>query len=159
EKQRLLRLLVEEIIFEGDRIRIRGIIPLIPDGELDQAEIRETFRQGDSAEQEPTSDMSPVMSPQSRIADMTPYHHGRNPAGYVCFELRTPLPGTGPLFTDDDLRFIRRLAKDHPRLTLKEMCDRLRQERSVAVSITSISRALIRMGLSHKVRRSITIAA
>ncbi len=51
EKQRLLRLLVEEIIFEGDRIRIRGIIPLIPDGELDQAEIRETFRQGDSAEQ------------------------------------------------------------------------------------------------------------
>jgi len=49
---------------------------------------------------------------------------------------------------------IRQLVRDHPDLTLQELCTRIATERGVRVSVPTMCRVLQRLGLPRKNSRS-----
>jgi site-specific DNA recombinase len=68
------------------------------------------------------------------------------------FEVTRPLPKNEPILKRENLDLIRKLVKRHPTATLRELSDELRREYDLTMSVTSMSRALRRLGLEHKQR-------
>ncbi|MFY9574643.1 MAG: hypothetical protein WAV20_24850, partial [Blastocatellia bacterium] len=152
EKQQFLRLLIDEVVLDRGRIRIRGVIPV-------------SDMQGDGLSKQPeasllerrTADMTIYHRDRSSVAGsgtagMTAYSPGRNSASEVGFELAKILPEVVPLKDKLTPEFLRRLLQHHPSATLAEFCDDLRVEFSIEASSTALCRAFKRAGLDHNAR-------
>jgi site-specific DNA recombinase len=84
ERQRFLRLLVDNVIFEGAKVRIRGVIPLDDNKQatgLDERQVSQIGQAGTSlyTTKPYARNLNSVIAPY-RIADTAIYHGGRNPA-------------------------------------------------------------------------------
>jgi transposase len=62
------------------------------------------------------------------------------------------LPKNEAILKRENLDLVRKLVQQHPTATLRELCGELRREYNLTMSITSMSRALKRLGLEHKQR-------
>jgi site-specific DNA recombinase len=175
ERQRFLRLLIDNVIFEGDCVRVKALIPL-----------------GDSAnEQQSMTQSRELMSAAVGVITSTDINHsghsaggiantevntygrnvagwhysedpmfeGRNRAAFASFELRNTLPEKPfSILSDEGLNLVRLLKEEEGDPTLQELCDRVREERGTEVSVSHMSRALRRLGMSP-VRRGPKLAA
>lgn len=160
DRQKFLRLIVNDIVFEGKRIRIRGVIP-VQTSQGDSRFLGATVRQqnvcdsrsrtaGTAAHQR---DRNPAVS-DYRIAATAVNSYAPNTVGDVTFELirsvsQKPLTWREQL---DDF-FIRSLVQRYPGFTLEELCEQVRRERGVTLRKASMDRLLLRLGLTHKVRQ------
>ncbi|OLE55409.1 MAG: hypothetical protein AUG51_02830 [Acidobacteria bacterium 13_1_20CM_3_53_8] len=171
ERQRFLRLIVNKIIYEGQQVRIKGIIPLSKDG-IDSSnslflntgeQILESsggFATTTNYHDGHNSDGS------GGIATTTMYHDGHNSVliypskqlvsrgedylDYASFELTKSLPEPPfSILSEQGLALIRRLKEELVDSTLKELSDRVEQEIGVKVNISHIGRALKRLNLSR----------
>lgn len=137
ERQRFLQLLIEVIIFRGNEITIKGIIPS-----------QGSTAQGTTETEIPDKQAEiPIIN---GIADCGEAHHGRNSVKQIAFELAKSLPKTRPLWSAERLRLVRRLAERKPKATLKELCERMQEEQRITVSISSMARAVKRLNPAHK---------
>lgn len=142
ERQRFLQLVVDRVVFEGNRIRIKAILPVAnkesPKAELAIPKLRAR---------------KPIAS--DRIANLKLYNAVRNPASEVGFELTKFLPEEVPLKDKLTPELLRRLLQDVPRATLEQYSDKVRREYSLVISTTSLCRAFKRAGLDrHADRKS-----
>jgi hypothetical protein len=101
-------------------------------------------------------------------AAMTGYRRGRNSVTEVPFQVSQNLPQhPAPLKEQIDADYLRVLIKRDPSCTLKQLCDWVRDERSIMVSTTAMCRLLKGYNLqrrrSHRPHvypsRSLTLAA
>lgn len=223
ERQRFIRLLIENVIFEGDRVRIRAIIPLNETEQAiwsDESKIPKLMSPGEGIKtplNEPRNDYMPIriedtmkdydgrkpviskdriaataihhegrnqVEGENRITNMEAYLDGRKPVAgkdriedtvthydglnsvsgdmqreiwiekinrteYVGFEFSALLPQQPfSILSDDGLKLIHSLKKELGDPTLHELRDRVFKEQGIQVSVTHISRALKRLGLS-----------
>ena len=98
ERQRFLRVLLQSVVFEGSRVRIRGRIPVSQNAQMQCPE-------GTRLQ---VSDNDPARQDHSEIAATTIWHYGRNTASdfqdirdveetiYFPFELERPIVRTSP---------------------------------------------------------------
>lgn len=98
ERQRLLQLLIERVIFRGDEVTIRGFIPFRNPPSLQVENV--------GIAQEQAADLS-----IDGIATMDPYSRSHNPVEQIPFELAKSLPNTRPLWAAERLRLVRQLIK------------------------------------------------
>lgn len=70
------------------------------------------------------------------------YSRSRNSANQITFELARSLPKLRLLWNAERLQFVRRLIKRNPNATLRELCEELRLQQGLSVSISSMSRAI-----------------
>jgi site-specific DNA recombinase len=134
EKQQFLRLLVDEVVLERGRIRIRGVIPV-------------SDQPGD-----PSSNQREKSLSHSRTADMTAYRNDRSSVTINGFELAKFLPEAVQLKDKLTPEFLRRLLQHNPAATLAEFCDDLNIQYSIVASTTALCRAFKRAGLDDKAR-------
>jgi len=140
ERQRFLRLLINEIVFRGDQATIRGVIPISRSEESNLETTR--FDAG-----------LPEINSTGRFAGIGAVHDARNPACGFSFELVGPIPQKPlPLRERIDIAVLRALLKERPGASLQELCDHVQNSQGIALSITSMSRILGRIGLSYKAR-------
>jgi site-specific DNA recombinase len=184
ERQRFLRLLVDNVIFEGERVRIRAVIPLRDDADH-QSSTRQTGEVADPGGNViTTTDTHQRARNSGRTGFMDLEHYGRNSVGgenriedteidtrgpnevrqhysesgvfeagsfvrHVSFELCRALPEKQfSILSDEGLKLVRRLKLEEGDATLLEMCARVRRERGREVSVSHMSRALRRFGMS-----------
>ncbi len=133
EKEQFLRALIDEVVLDHGKIRIRGVIPVSDDPR--------------KVSNQPETSMS-----ERRTADMTAYSRARNPASEVGFEIAKFLPEAVPLKDKLTPEFLRRLLQHQPDATLAEFRDELRIEYSIEASTTALCRAFKRAGLDHNAR-------
>jgi site-specific DNA recombinase len=129
ERQRLLQMLIEVVIFKGDRVTIKGFIPP-PNAPTPQ--MKET---GNAQEQA-------NFSLADGIAPTETYSRSHNSVNQITFEIAKSLPKLRPLWTEERLRVVRRLIKRKPNAKLRELCEWVRVEQGISVSISNMSRAL-----------------
>lgn len=151
ERQRFLRLLVDNVIFEGTQVRIRAVIPLDNSGKPITAEVEQT----------PESEQAGWNRNATTVIDF----YGRNSVerqyseygiferekfiGHLNFELFAKLPEKPfSILSDEGLELVRLLKQKWGDPTLQELCAQVREERGIQVSVTHMSRALKRLGLS-----------
>lgn len=160
DRQKFIRLVVNDIVFEGERIRIRGVIP-VQTSQGDSRSLDTTVRQENTyVSQSRTAGTaarrrgrSPAVS-DDRIAAKAVDHHDRNPSYGFSFELvRSLLRQPPPLQERLDITVVQVLLNQRPSASLKELCDQVQSSQGFAVSITSMSRILRRIGLSYRERR------
>lgn len=151
ERQRFLRLLVNTVIFEGEQVRIRAVIPL-----------KDSVQAGRSY-----ASQMPGISPTRESVNTTTNtgHRGRNSVrrdelqdrisegenfiNHVNFELCKALPPKPfSILSDEGLELVRALKRKLNAPTLQELCDRVLEERGAPVSVSHMSRALRRLKLS-----------
>jgi site-specific DNA recombinase len=162
DRQQFLRLLVNDIIFEGERIRIRGVIP-VPTSKEDSHPVGATLQQQNGCDaQSPTAgiaehqrDRYSVVSDDGIVAPAG-YSHAPNTVGDVTFELIRSVPQK-PLTLRQQLDdfFIRSLVQRYPGFTLQELCERVKEERGVTLRRASMDKLMLRLGLTHKVRQQL----
>lgn len=114
ERQRLLQLLIERVIFRGDEIAIRGFIPLRNPPSQQVVDV--------GIAQEQAADLA-----IDGIAAMEAYSRGHNSVEGMTFELTKALPRIRPLShcDPDDLALVDRLFRAHPQETLQQLCKRV----------------------------------
>jgi len=186
ERQRFLQLLLTGILFEGDRVRIKGIIPLEPlkdqsqgpDGYgsnktkavlsngIETATRRLRDRNSLSKEDSIATTMLRLRDRNSvrekdRAATAMAYRHSHNSVvDEVNFELLKPLPERpSPLHQQLTPELLRSLIEQRPSATLKQLCEQVKSEYGVVLSVTSMSRLLIRQGLTKRSRRQFKATA
>lgn len=161
ERQRFLRYLVNEIIFEGTRVRIKCILsipgPTTASDETDSPsplpERRELI-EGSRIASTTSRGRGRNAVADSRIEDMEFYTYVRNPASDSTFEILKLLPDVPPtLYQQFDSISLQRLVERHPNATLQELCEVVKKERGMVLSPQSMCKALLRVGLSRTVRR------
>jgi hypothetical protein len=162
ERQRFLRLLIDNVIFEGERVRIRAVIPL-GDAANDRSDIRQMpdlvpTRGGVMA----TTNIHHGGHNSGRNADTDLNICGRNEVGrqyspdrifagesfldHVNFELCKTLPiKPFSILSDEGLRLVRRVKQERGRSTLRELCNTVLEEKGFEVSVSHMSRALKRL--------------
>ena len=69
------------------------------------------------------------------------HSRSRDSVNQIYFELAKSLPKLRPLWSVERFRLVRGLVETGPNATLKELCDCLQQERGIAASVSSVSRA------------------
>lgn len=138
ERQRFLQLLVDHIVYEGERLTIKGVIPIkpIPD-EIDAERER---RKG------------PGMFPSDRIAATETDHCSRNSVEAIPFEIAKSISVWKPFWDNERLSLVRALAQEKPELTLRDLRERLQLERGLSVTNSQMFRALKQLGLRRKER-------
>lgn len=143
ERQRFLRLIINQIVFEGEQVRIRGIIPL-PTGisssaaQVESDDVNETTVI-DSCDLNPVSWNTTL---RSRRNENISYN-------LVDFELVKSLPHKPfSIMSPEGLTLIRNLAEEQAGSTLKKWCYQIELECGVRVSLSSMNRALLRAGIS-----------
>lgn len=138
-RKSFLRRIVESIIFEGHRVRIKGVLPIgEPDEALDNhgLEARVISNGG-------------IMSTMSYSRVRNPAYEGK----HVTFELTGVLPEKQfSILSKDGLALISRLVREQPDPMLSELCQRVLDERGVRVSVSHMSRALKRIGVPSRRR-------
>jgi hypothetical protein len=84
---------------------------------------------------------------------MIDYQDARNSSDGFSFELVRLLPSQLlPLRERLDLALLRTLVDDRPGASLKLLCSQVKSSQGIDLSVTSMSRALRRIGLSYKSR-------
>jgi site-specific DNA recombinase len=131
EKQQFLRLLLDEVMLDRGRIRIRGVIP-VPENP------RQEFSD------QPDSSLS-----EGRTADLTANRSDRSSVTINGFELAKFLPEAVPLKDKLTPEFLRRLLQHVPRATLAQYSDKLKAEYSIVASTTVLCHAFKRAGLDR----------
>lgn len=156
ERQRFLRFVVSDIVFEGRRVRIKCIIPVPARREPHRFE--DSFEEpnrptGSSRIEAPASDCHSRNSEGAIwIENLASHTPARNSEAEVGFELAKFFPDPIPLKDKLTPAFLRRLIEHNPRGTLVEFCDELKIEHSVVASPTALCRAFKRAGLDSKAR-------
>ena len=145
ERQKFLRLIINGIIFEGDKVRIKGIIPL---ESLGTGKIFDALRMGGER----------IFRASSGIMTTGIYRHGHNAADDTFFELLKAMPKSpNPLHQQLTPELLHRLIRQHSGDTLQQLCEQVKLESGVSLSITSMSRLLRRNGLTCKARRQLQV--
>jgi site-specific DNA recombinase len=132
ERRSFLRLLLDEIRYEGHQVRIKGVIPVAYTGQ-------NRLSQPDS---NPSGDNS---RSEHLIAAKASYPRGRKRV-YFEFVRLTPIRPFS-IMSVEGLTIVRRLAEKLRGRTLQEWCDRVEKEHGVRVSLSSMDRALLRLGI------------
>ena len=167
EQQQFLRTLVDEIIFEGVRIRIRGVIPISETGD----------KKGSNVSQSESGIVNTASYSHNRnsvrIENTTTYHrdhnsgrtegirgysHDRNSVDDIFFELLKSMPETSTLNQRLTPTTLHRLVNQHPKATLKDLTHLVQAECGITPSSTSLSRLLRRVGLTAIARRKLAYA-
>jgi site-specific DNA recombinase len=137
ERQWFLQQLLNEVIFQGDKAIIRGVIPVGRVGEAAQSASK--FNAGNS---------------KDRFAGTEVYTWDPNTVYEVPFVLNKSLPPTPiPLRKQLDEFFIQSLVKQYPSATLRELCDKVEQKTGITLSTSSMGRLLGRYGFKYKARQ------
>lgn len=141
-RQAFLRLIINRIVFEGNRVRIRGVLPVDP--------AKESGNHISAANTDQNVSIS-----QYRTAATAPYRRGHNSVvDEVSFELLKLLPERSiPLHQQLTAELLRNLVEQQPSANLKQLCEQVKSEYGVVLSVTSMSRLLIRQGLTKRSRR------
>jgi site-specific DNA recombinase len=137
-RQRFLRLLVNEIIYEGSRIRIRGVLPVANSTNREQVEAKITHNQDDFFD--------------GRIANTTTNSNARNSvieSEEIPFEISQSLPQRLTVYEQIDLEYIRQQVRQNPLITLKQLSDRIGKKIGVSPSISHIERIFRLAGISR----------
>jgi site-specific DNA recombinase len=155
ERQQFLRLLVEDIVYEGKRVRIKGIVPIgikAKDNALESETVRKETGPvfvGRIA----TTTAHYLVHNSGRTEDMTLYRRDPNSVEFP-FEISRSFPDkTLALYEQFDSAFLYRLVQQKPSATLKELCDLVLKDRGVIISEQSMCKLLLRVGLSRAARR------
>jgi site-specific DNA recombinase len=160
ERQRFLRLLINEIVFQGDQITIRGVIPISPSREADEpkravrtSQPNADFKGGVADIEARCCGRNSVIG-NDRVATRLVNPDARNPSYGYNFELVRPVPQRPPPLRQRlDLTLLRSLIEKRPKTSLKQLCDEVRITQGLVLSITAMSRELRRMGFSYEARR------
>jgi hypothetical protein len=152
ERQRFLRLIVNSVIYEGERVRIRGIIPILEAGRntLQRPVVDGGRRMVDAfrwfaATMIDHSAHNPVIEYQAQRLMI----EGENLTDYISFELLRALPNKPfSILSKKGLDLVNCLVNEYPSDTLKELCIRVWRKHGVTVSVSHMARALKRMGLT-----------
>jgi site-specific DNA recombinase len=151
ERQRFLRLLIDSVIFEGERVRIRAVIPLNDSahaGRLDTARFSDVNVTGESVNATTNTDLYGLNS-VSQDNSEDPVNEGGNFIDYVNFELFAKLPEKPfSILSDEGLELVRLLKLKWGDPTLRELCDGVQGELGEHISLSAMSRALRRLGMS-----------
>jgi hypothetical protein len=158
ERRQFLRLLIDEIVYVGSQVRIRGVIPTSQMNSLERSGAASY-----SGENSISSRVEIAEKGQGyegfnsyRIANMTVCHHDPNEVEHIPFELLKDMPDTTPVCEILRPEMLRRLAKANPRATLNELAYAVQNELGIKLSITHMSRLLRSVGLNSKARRQLT---
>ena len=180
ERQRFLRLLINQIVFQGNQVTIRGVIPTSPSREMVGSARAVHTNQADADSKGGFADTEAIYSGHNSVvscdgfaptvardhghisvisedgfADTEVHLYGRNPSGYN-FELVRPLPQQPPpLRKRLDFALLRALVDRSPTASLKDLCNQVQSSQGLALSLTSMSRMLRRIGLSYEARRQL----
>lgn len=150
ERQRFLRLILDRVIFEGQQVRIKGIVPLPREesassinGEQRGADVLESVAENVTAMSQcygrNVSARDPDDLPQDKL----------KVRARLCFELTKAMPEKRfSVLSDEGLALVRRLRLRLQDPTLRELGEQVWAERGVQVSVDQISRALRRLGMS-----------
>lgn len=151
DRQRFLRLLVNNVIFEGTQVRIRAVIPLNHSSHVGQSStwqmprtsmVKERVNTVTNTDHDGRNSVGRHYS-ENRISE------SENFIGYLNFELCGTLPEKPfSILSDEGLELVRRLKEGRDDPTLQELCDQVQKERGEEVSVTAMSRALRRLKLS-----------
>lgn len=157
ERQLFLRWLINEIIFDGERLIIRGVLPIPPSGS--QTAGRAAITDAANTTNDPPA--------TERIATTTPYHEAHNPTGFsnriaglmgyrngrndaeVPFEVSQLIPRAPTIYEQVDLEWVRTKVRENPSVTLKELSDLIHQEYRVSPSISHMLRLQQLAGISR----------
>jgi site-specific DNA recombinase len=151
ERQHFLRLLIDQVVFEGERVRIKGIIPLLQE---EKASTDNGNERGESVILESIEENVTATSRRcgrnvsTRNPGDLPSNKPKVPAR-LRFEITRAMPEKRfSVLSTEGLALIRRLAARRHDPTLKELCEQVHLERGAQVSVYQMSRALRRLGLS-----------
>jgi hypothetical protein len=165
EQQQFLRTLVDEIVFEGMQIRIRGIIPISEAKDKRESSISHSesgivntasYSHARNSVGIENSTAYRRDHSSGRTEGIRGCHHDPNAVEHVPFELFKPMPDTTPICELLTPEMLRRLAQANPRATLKDLAYAVQDELGVKLSITHMSRLLRRVGLNSKARGRLT---
>lgn len=147
ERQRFLRFIVKEIIFEGSRVRIRGALPVMPTsddstGADDEGHTEKNAAAiGGIATTTSHGYAQNLVFADDRIAPTRVYHRGHNSVSKVSFQISQDLPQPSlPLYQQITPDLLRKLIEKNPTATLRELCELVEEERSVMISPTAMCR-------------------
>jgi site-specific DNA recombinase len=162
ERQRFLRLLVDRVVFEGDKIRIKAILPISqiekPQDESALTDDRDQIAAKELHRHSRNSVASNSVA-GDWIATMESYRRDRSSVTEIGFEFAKFLPEAVPLRDKLTPEFLRRLLQHHPSATLAQFSDELRIEYSIEASPTALCRAFKRAGLDHSGRSRFKLVA
>jgi len=147
ERQRFLQLLVDQVVVEGDKIIIKGVLP-----------VSWTMKPNREPATNKNSPMVPAAAPifsDDRIATTESYTPSHNSVSEVGFEFTKILPEEVPLKDRLTPEFLRRLLQHNPSATLAEFRDELKLKYSIVASITALYRAFKRAGLGYRTRNEL----
>jgi site-specific DNA recombinase len=150
ERQRFLRLVIDQVVFEGNRVRIKGIIPLPKEGTstinqmaLSGEDIFESIGENVTATSRRCGRNVSTRNQEYLLSDK-PKVRAR-----LCFEIARAMPEKRfSVLSVEGLALVRRLAVRRHDPTLKELCEQVRSENGAQVSVYQMSRALRRLGRS-----------
>lgn len=128
ERQRFLQLLVDNIVYEGERLIIKGVIP-----------IKLIAEENDSEQQR---QQRSVILTSDRTVTTGIDHYARNSVDSLGFEIRKTLRGMQPFRQRYRNRVVLRLARKHSRATLRSLCEYAWQERGLKLTITTMCKVL-----------------
>jgi site-specific DNA recombinase len=157
ERRQFLRLLIDEIVYEGSQVRIRGVIPT--------SQMNSLGRLGSASfsREKPRSSRVEIAEKAQgnegfnsyRIANMTVCHGDPNAVEHVPFELLKAMPDTALISKNLTPDLLRQFVERNPHATLRQLCHIIKREHNLALSITHMSRLLTRIGLAVKSRRQL----
>jgi site-specific DNA recombinase len=167
ERQRFLRLIIDRVFYEGDRVRIKAILPLSEAGvESASNTFTDASEKGVAAKSSFASMLSHYHNQNpAYIENTTTHYDGRNPViwhnskdlmlesrnriDHVSFELCRGLPKLPfSILSKEGLELVRLLKEELGDPTLQELCDRVQDEKGMEVSVTHMSRTLRKLNLS-----------
>ena len=177
ERKQFLRLLIDEIVYEGSQVRIRGVIPISRmnsqerSASVSGSREEQSGARGETVEKQQdyegfksyritdmamnSRDRNSVYR-KGRIADMTVYSNDRNSVEEVNFELLKPMPKSPvPLCLQLDSDFLHHVVHQQPVATLKELCELVLTERGIIISPQTLCKLLLRVGLTRTVRHDL----
>jgi len=176
ERKQFLRLLINEIVYEGAQVIIRGVIPISQmnslEGSASALNSRDEFIGTKSEAVEKTQDYEGFKSyrttnmtvnpedrnsvfKKGRIADTALYSHGRNSVEEINFKLLKSMSENFPLLQQIGEDFLRQLVERYPNATLQQYCHIIQRERSISISPQTMCKLLTRMGFAGTVRRQL----
>lgn len=167
QQQQFLRTLVDEIVFEGMQIRIRGVIPISGAKDKSWSNISQSgssivdkasySHDRNSVQIENTTTDRRDHS-SGRTEGIRGYGHDRNSVNDIFFELLKSMPESHPPLRQQ-LRpeFLQHIVEQYPKATLTELCRLIQHEHGIVLSITSMSQLLRQQGLTCKVRRHLAV--
>ena len=89
---------------------------------------------------------------------MTGYSHARNSVDDLFFELLKDMPENLPLHLRLGEGFLRQMVRQHPTVTLQQYCQMIEQQRGITISLQTMCKLLVRIGMPGHIRRQVATA-